>query len=162
MESSKSYNLLALAVPNVVFLRSKYPLACVERMLDVFGMDQGGGFDTGCQFETILNNSDLGPRARELKYKSLVDGFHGHAHRRLCQLSHLATYQKGLGIEDLGVCERAFSRSNPMGGIVRHMSIFHRMQAILQYFQYTDNMETYQNLSKFYFTMYLTYADFCC
>jgi hypothetical protein len=60
VENSKSYDLLALAVPNVVFFRSKYPLACVERMLNVFGRDQGGGFDTGCQFETIINNSGLG------------------------------------------------------------------------------------------------------
>ena len=43
--------------------QSKYPLACVEKLLDVFGENQGGGFDTGCQFETTLNNSTLGPKA---------------------------------------------------------------------------------------------------
>jgi hypothetical protein len=139
---------LVLVAANIEFLRSKYPLACVERMLNVFGKNQDGGFDTGCQFETTLNNSSLGPQARDLKYTLLIDGFHGHAHRQLCQLRHLATYQTGLSLKDLGVCERVFSRSNPMGGIVQHMSVFHRMQAILHYFQYTDNMETYQNLSK--------------
>jgi hypothetical protein len=117
-------------------------------MLDVFGKNQGCGFDTGCQFETTLNNSDLGPRARELNFKCLVDGFHGHAHRRLCQLSHLTTYQQGLGLETLGVCERAFSRSNTNASVMRHMSPFHRKQAIVHYFRYTDDMETYQNLSK--------------
>jgi hypothetical protein len=117
-------------------------------MLNVFGKNQGSGFDTGCQFETTLKNSDLGPLARDLNFKTLVDGFHGHAHRRLCQLSHLTTYQKGLGLENLGVCERAFSRSNSMGGVVRHMSVFHRQQAIVNYFSYTDDMETYSNLSK--------------
>jgi Kyakuja-Dileera-Zisupton transposase len=30
-------------------------------------------------------------------------------------LSHLVLYQKGLGLEDLGVCEHTFSKSNPMG-----------------------------------------------
>ena len=89
--------------------RSKYPLACIEKMRNTFGADLGGGFDVGCQIEITLKNSALGPHADALNYKSLVDAFHGHAHNRLCQLSHLATYTKGLGIEDLGVCERAFS-----------------------------------------------------
>lgn len=141
--------MLILNSSNIIFLRSKYPLAVVEKMLTVFGQDQGGGFDTGCQFATTVNNSSLGPIARSSNYKSLIDGFHGHAHRCLCQLAFLATYQKGLGLETLGVCERAFSRSNSMGGIVRHMSVFHRLQAIVHYFQYTDDLETYQNLCKF-------------
>jgi hypothetical protein len=34
----------------------------------------------------------------------------------LCQLSHLATYTKGLGLEDLGICEWAFSWSNGLRG----------------------------------------------
>ena len=118
-------------------------------MLDTFGKNQGGSYNIECQFETTLNNSSLGSKAQELNYTSLVDTFHGHAHRRLCQLSHLTTYRKGLGLEDLDVCEHAFSWSNPMAAIVRHMSPFHRMQTILQYFQYTDDIETYLNLSKF-------------
>jgi hypothetical protein len=36
-----------------------------------------------------------------------------------------------------------------MAGTIRHMGVFHRLQAIVHYFQYTDDMETYQNLSKF-------------
>lgn len=118
-------------------------------MLTSFGKDQGGGYDTGCQFKTTLNNSSMGPLARSLNYTSLVDAFHGHAHRRLCQLSHLATYQKDLGIEDLGMCERAFSKSNAMGPVTRGMSVFHRQQEIDGYFHYIDNMETYGNISKY-------------
>jgi hypothetical protein len=53
-----------------------------------------------------------------------------------------------LGIEDLGVCERAFSRSNALAGTVRYMGVFHRMQAIAQYFEDTDHLETYQNLCR--------------
>jgi len=143
---------LALAGPNVAFLRSKYPLACVEKMLNTFGKNQGGGYDTGCQFETTVKQSGLGAKAHELNYKSLVDAFHGHAHRRLCQLSHLTTYQQGLGLNDLGVCEHAFSQSNSMAGVIRHMSPFHRKQTVLRYFQYTDDMETYQNLCRFLFS----------
>jgi len=38
---------------------AKYPLACVEKLLDAFGDDIGGGFDIGCKFKTTLNNSPL-------------------------------------------------------------------------------------------------------
>jgi Kyakuja-Dileera-Zisupton transposase len=130
-------------------------------MLSVFGKDQGSGYDTGCQFKTTLSGSALGPLARQLNLSILVDSFHGHAHRRLCQLSHLATYQHGLGLEDLGVCERAFSRSDAMGGVVRHMSSFHRKQAIVNYFEYTDDMETYLNLSKFNSIVFACYSHLC-
>jgi hypothetical protein len=74
----------------------KYPLAVVEALLDVFGMRTGGGYDVGCKFKTTLDHSELGPLARQLVYKSLVGSFHGHAHNRLCQLSHFATYVKGI------------------------------------------------------------------
>ena len=117
-------------------------------MLTTFGKNQGGGYDTGCQFKTTLNNSSMGPLARSLNYTSLVDAFHGHAHRRLCQLTHLATYQTDLGVEDLGMCECAFSKSNAMGPVTRGMSVFHRQQEIDGYFRYVDDMETYRNISK--------------
>jgi len=74
-------------------------------MLDIFGSDLGGGFDIGCRFETTLDNSPLGPHTRALNHTTLVGSFHGHAHRHLCQLRHLATYIKGLGLEDLEGCE---------------------------------------------------------
>jgi hypothetical protein len=131
-------------------------------MLNVFGKDQGGSYNTGCKFETTLKNSTLGPKACKLKYTSLIDSFHGHAHRCLCQLYHLATYQRGLGLEDLGVCERAFSRSNANTAFVRHMSVFHWHQAIVHYFQYTDDMETYQNLCKSGLCWCLYHSDFQC
>ena len=117
-------------------------------MLNTFGKNLGGGFDIGCHMEATLNNSTLGPLARALNYKSLVDGFHGHAHTCLCQLSHLATYTNGLGIEDLGMCEWAYSQSNSLGGATRYMSVIHCMQAIARYFEDTDHLETYQNLSE--------------
>ena len=142
-------------------LRSKYPLACIEKMLDTFGADLGGGFDIGCSIETTLRNSALGPRAAALNYKSLVDAFHGHAHNRLCQLSHLATNTTGVGIEDLGMCERAFSGSNALGGVTRYMGAFHRMQAITRYFEDADDLETYQNLCRFIARAIARCPDLC-
>jgi hypothetical protein len=106
-------------------LRAKYPLAIVEALLEAFGSDLGGGYDIGCHFKTTLANSGLGERAQDLNYTALVGSFHGHAHNCLCQLTHLATYVKGLGLEDLEGCERFFARSNALASAMRHASIFH-------------------------------------
>ncbi|KAG1805499.1 hypothetical protein EV424DRAFT_1474356 [Suillus variegatus] len=76
--------------------QSKYPLAVVSKLLEVFGKDLGGGYDIGCRFKTTLNRSVLGQSARELNHTSLVGAFHGHAHKRLCQLDHLTTYVKAI------------------------------------------------------------------
>lgn len=133
--------------PLIELYSAKYPLACVAKLLDAFGEDLGGGFDIGCKFKTTLARSPLGARARELRHTCLVGGFHGHAHNRLCQLQHLAVYVKGLGLEDLEGCERAFSKSNALAGALRYASIFHRKQAIAGYFDHNDTFEVYQNLS---------------
>ncbi|KAJ7175601.1 hypothetical protein C8R46DRAFT_1160846 [Mycena filopes] len=129
---------------------SKYPLAVVEELLDAFGAGIAGGFDVGCGLATTLWNSPLGSRALLQNFCCMVGAFHGHAHNRLCQLKFLATYIKGLGLEDLEGCERFFSRSNANAGSVRYASAFHRLQALTTYFAYFDSHETYANLSKFY------------
>ncbi|KAG1758241.1 hypothetical protein EDD22DRAFT_827673 [Suillus occidentalis] len=138
---------------------AKYPLAVVSKLLDTFGDGLGGGYDIGCQFRTTLDNSPLGPRARSLHYTSLVGAFHGHAHRRLCQLDHLARYVPGLGLEDLETCERTFSKSNALAPTTRYTSIFHRQQAIASYFEYNDEYEVYANLSDFLYNNYKQALD---
>ncbi|KAG1846246.1 hypothetical protein DFJ58DRAFT_717382 [Suillus subalutaceus] len=115
--------------------RAKYPLAIVAKLLDAFGDDLGGGYDIGCQFQTTLDNSSLGPLARSLRHSCLVGAFHGHAHRRLC-----------IGIEDLETCERTFSKSNSLASALRYTSVFHRQQAIDSYFEHNDELEVYGNL----------------
>ncbi|TFK16701.1 hypothetical protein FA15DRAFT_606554, partial [Coprinopsis marcescibilis] len=129
--------------------KSKYALAVVDKLLDAFGDQIACGYNIGCRFATTLDQSPLGPRARELKYRSLVGSFHGHAHNRLCQLSNLATYVKGLGLEDLEGCKRMFSRSNALASSTRYASVFHHRQKIEQYFKHMDSMETMASLSKF-------------
>ncbi|KAF6742544.1 hypothetical protein DFP72DRAFT_830402 [Ephemerocybe angulata] len=128
---------------------SKYPLAVVEALIEAFGDDIGCGYDIGCRFSTTLRQSVLGPQAKKANFRSLVGSFHGHAHNRLCQLSNLAAYVEGLGIEDLEGCERFFSKSNALARSLRYASPFHRNQKIIQYIQHTDEFETSQNLSKF-------------
>ncbi|KAJ7810225.1 hypothetical protein B0H14DRAFT_3090839 [Mycena olivaceomarginata] len=128
---------------------SKYPLAVVEVLLDTFGLKLGGGYDIGCHFESTLKNSELGDKAQTNRFKSLVGSFHGHAHNRLCQLSFLATYVEGLGLEDLEGCKRYFSRSNALAKSVRYASKFHRRQEITTFMKQIDDLEVYANLSKF-------------
>lgn len=117
--------------------------------MDAFGSRIGGGYDIGCKFKTTLANSELGEQARTLEYTALVGSFHGHAHNRLCQLSHLATYVEGMGLEDLEGCEWFFSKSNALAASTRHASAFHRQHTITEYLKNTDAMETSQNLSTF-------------
>ena len=119
----------------------------VELLLAVFGIRLGGGYDAGCKFGSTIATSPLGKCAKDLQYRSLVGSFHGHAHNRLCQLKFLATYVKGLGLEDLEGCERMFSKSNGLASSVRHASVFHRRQKIAGFMKHTDENETYQNLS---------------
>ncbi|KAH7918250.1 hypothetical protein BV22DRAFT_1024902 [Leucogyrophana mollusca] len=138
---------------------SKYPLAVVLKLLDAFGEDLGGGYDIGCKFKTTLQNSSLGPRVRALNHTSLVPAFHGHAHRRLCQLLFLAIYVLGLGLEDLEGCERTFSKSNALTSAVRYTSVFHWRQAISLYFEHNDDYEVYQNLSNFLYNNYKQALD---
>ncbi|KAJ7812493.1 hypothetical protein B0H14DRAFT_3090485 [Mycena olivaceomarginata] len=135
---------------------SKYPLAVVEVLLDTFGLKLGGGYDIGCHFESTLKNSELGDKARTNRFKSLVGSFHGHAHNRLCQLSFLATYVEGLGLEDLEGCERYFSRSNALAKSVRYASKFHRRQEITTFMKQIDDLEVYANLSRGFFIAFTT------
>ncbi|KAJ3889517.1 hypothetical protein GG344DRAFT_51442 [Lentinula edodes] len=128
---------------------AKYPLAILNKLLDVIGEGIGMGYDIGCSFGTTVNKSPLGSKARSLRFASLVGAFHGHAHSRLCQTSHLATYTKGLGLEHLEQCESFFSESNELASSTRYMSVFHRRQAISRYCYHHDNFEAYSRLSKF-------------
>ncbi|KAH7904826.1 hypothetical protein BJ138DRAFT_1119044 [Hygrophoropsis aurantiaca] len=133
---------------------AKYALAVVSKLIDAFGDDLGGGYDIGCQFSTTLANSSLGTLALQAHHTCLVPAFHGHAHRRLCQLLHLALYIKGLGLEDLETCERTFSKLNALAPSLRYASAFHRQQAIEAYFKHNDDFEIYQNLSNFLYNNY--------
>ncbi|KAJ7893589.1 hypothetical protein B0H13DRAFT_2234716 [Mycena leptocephala] len=133
---------------------AKYPLAVIQELLDVFGMKLGAGYDIGCHFDATVRDSQLGDQVRANKLKCLVGSFHGHAHNRLCQLSFLATYVEGMGLEDLEGCERYFSHLNALAKSCCYASRFHRQQEITMYAKHFDSFETYTNLSKFLCTNY--------
>ncbi|KAJ7718379.1 hypothetical protein B0H14DRAFT_2643352 [Mycena olivaceomarginata] len=93
---------------------AKYPLAMIDALLDALGDRLGAGYDIGCHTAATISKSDLNQKASEKLLTMLVGAFHGHGHNRLCQLKYLATYVKGLGLEDLEGCERYFSKSNAL------------------------------------------------
>lgn len=138
---------LKILIPSLI-PSAKYGLAISNTMLDAFGPDLGQGYDIGCDFETTIQNSPLGPKAAALNLKMLVGAFHGHGHNRRCQLDFLTTYVEGLGIEDLEGCERLFSKTNALARSTRYASAFHRKQSIKTYLAHVDTFDTYANLSK--------------
>lgn len=125
----------------------KYPLSIVNHLLNVINGHIGLGYDIGCKFKSTVEHSSLGERAAG-RYTSLLGGFHGHAHTRLCQVDNLTNYIKGLGLEDLEGCETFFSVSNELASITRNASVFHRHQAITNFLRFRDRMETYASLSE--------------
>ena len=84
----------------------------------------------------------------------MVGLMHGYAHECLCQLLFLMLYIAGTGLEDGEGCERYFSMMNALAGITRHMSVFHRRQAIAEVAYAHDHLETYANVSRFIYNNY--------
>lgn len=111
--------------------RAKYPLAILDNLIDVVGKPMLCGYDIGCGFSKTVEKSALvGPKAQQSKMALCVNAFHGHAHCRKCQLEWHPLYVEGAGLEDFEACERVFSQSNRIAICTRHMSKFHRRQAI--------------------------------
>ncbi|KAL5520197.1 hypothetical protein ACEPAG_9410 [Sanghuangporus baumii] len=128
---------------------SKYPLALVDSLIDVTGGQMLVGYDIGCGFSKTLQRSSLvGAKARDTKTMFCVNAFHGHAHCRTCQLEWHPLYVDGAGLEDFEACERVFAQSNRIAGCTRHMSKFHRRQAIIRHFS-RWNFDKYVELSTF-------------
>lgn len=103
------------------------------------------GYDIGCTFDETVQNSSLGPAARDLGTKFCVNAFHGYSHAYNCQVAYHPNTIPGMGLEDLEVAERIFSSSNQLAPIVRYASKYRRTMLIDQFFQQWDH-EKYSNL----------------
>jgi Kyakuja-Dileera-Zisupton transposase len=145
--NSKSNAPLDVKLDSNDTARNKYPLAAAEAVMDAYGPNTTIGFDTGCRFRKSVAKSPLGPKARANSLFVVVGTFHGHAHNRRCQLDHLPTYLKGLGLSDLEMCERFFGKSNALASHVRHASVFHRRQKIVEHARQVDRFEISQSIS---------------
>jgi hypothetical protein len=129
--------------------RFKYPLAVLSKLIDSFGADLMVGYDIGCGISTTVSGGALlGPKAASSNLRLCVGSFHGHAHKRECQLRWHPMYIKGSGLEDYETCERVFSQSNALARTTRLASRFHRHQLMRIYFDMW-NEDKYAELSKF-------------
>ncbi|KAF8573586.1 hypothetical protein K439DRAFT_1665734 [Ramaria rubella] len=133
---------------------AKYPLAIMNKLVDVFGHDLMCGYDIGCGFSITANNSPLlGGKLQEKRTRFCCGSFHGHAHCRLCQLDWHPLYIEGSGLEEYEGCERAFSDSNGTGRRTRYATRFHRKQILVLHFERWDK-DRYQELSRFLLNNY--------
>lgn len=127
---------------------AKYPLAILNRLMEIFGERLLVGYDIGCGFSTTASNSLLlGHLIRKLRARLCVNAFHGHAHCRSCQVQWHPLYTEGAGLEDFEGCERVFAESNKVAGVTRHASTFHRRQSIVRHFE-RWNSDKYAESSK--------------
>ncbi|KAG8939000.1 hypothetical protein FRC04_007139 [Tulasnella sp. 424] len=128
---------------------SKYWLATVHRLIDLYGGQLGIGYDIGCTAEGTARRSEL------LKEKFVasqsrfaVPAFHGWAHGRLCQLQTHIRSSEGFGLEDVETCERIFSALNGIASALRHSSKFTRHRFIAAHFE-NWNQEMQERLATF-------------
>ena len=120
------------------FLRMKYPLAVVQRLLQCYGSDICLGYDIMCAFIKTLSDSVLGSQKVAFRLHGVVPSFHGHAHNRGCQLHWHPMYTEGVGLEDFEECERTFGKSNELAAVTRLASPYHRSQHIDEHFAFHD------------------------
>ncbi|EGO05004.1 hypothetical protein SERLA73DRAFT_43591 [Serpula lacrymans var. lacrymans S7.3] len=104
---------------------AKYPLAVVKKLWDVFGNGLAGWFDINCKFKKHALEEFPWCTCKGTQPHLPSRYFHGHTHRHLCQLDHLATYTKGLGLKDLKGCKQAFSKSNTLTLSICYASVFY-------------------------------------
>ncbi|KAF7973473.1 hypothetical protein HWV62_15074 [Athelia sp. TMB] len=128
----------------------KYFLAAAEKVMRVGPRNQLMCIDVGCRHKISMARSELAPLAEERGLVIGVDKFHCHAHNRLCQVHNLPTYLEGAGLEDFGVCERNFCKSNTLAASTRYMGEYRRRQSIAEHYRNMDDMENYMNMSKWY------------
>ena len=129
--------------------RAKYPLAIVNRLIDILGQKVGCAYDIGCAFSQTLENSSLSEKVKDALFRMMVGAFHGHAHNRTCQLSWHPLYIQGTGRTEGEGCEHVFSSSNDLARGTRHATRFHRHQSIEEHFNFWDK-DKYVNLSEWH------------
>ncbi|KAG2117378.1 uncharacterized protein F5147DRAFT_743073 [Suillus discolor] len=115
----------------------KYPIASLNKLMEVFGKNILYGYDIKCALEKILLRSSLANHIKELNLHGVVPAFHGHAHNHLCQVQHYSKYKVGAGKEDFETCERHLK--------LRNATEFHRHQTLDEHFRFAD-MDKYANL----------------
>ncbi|KIK80577.1 hypothetical protein PAXRUDRAFT_158279, partial [Paxillus rubicundulus Ve08.2h10] len=126
----------------------KYPLAMINKLINVCGKDQAISSEIGCQLLKTVATSSLCDKAKGSNLCLAVNAFHGHAHNHKCQLQNHPMYLTGFGLEDLETCKRVFSSSNSVVPLIHHASHFHYIQFLDLQFRQWDK-DKYLKLSQF-------------
>ncbi|KAG8703420.1 hypothetical protein FRC09_004173 [Ceratobasidium sp. 395] len=128
---------------------AKYPLATFSKVIRTHGKNVLAAYDIGCQHSTTAHNHPLTKSlVLEMNTEYIVDGFHGWAHNRLCQLDWHPTWRPGTGMEDFAGCERFFSHSNGVARCTQHGTKYNRRQQVDQHFEVSDD-DALANMGKF-------------
>jgi hypothetical protein len=122
-------------------------LAVIDRLLEVIGDDIALAYDVGCALHKTVMKSSLRARVEKHRLHLMTGAFHGHAHNRACQLDYHPLYIPGTGKSDGEGCEHCFCFSNALVPGTRHATPFHRLQAILEHFNFWDD-DKYAALSE--------------
>ena len=130
----------------ILFYSTKYGLALINWLLDVFGSCQITlSYNIACAFWKTLMDSSIGPKAHGHAFCMMVSSFHGHSHHHGCQVNWHPLYVKGSGRADFEGCEQVFEKSNELAPATRHASKIHRHQAIEEHMKHWDE-DKYANL----------------
>ncbi|TEB39060.1 hypothetical protein FA13DRAFT_1619949 [Coprinellus micaceus] len=125
--------------------QAKYPLAIIDRALNVLGPKLLIGYDIGCVFEGTIKSTILGPRFIEMCCRTIVGAYHGFAHNWACQIRYHPNNFKGAGIEDFEGQERLFSAPNATALVIRYASKYRR-RLFLDLFLTQYDKDKYANL----------------
>ena len=98
--------------------------------MEVYNRSMVVGSDIACTQSVTVKNSTLGTKFRSLDCRLSLNGFHGWAHNRSCQLSWHPRWQNGLGLNELEGCERLFSYLNGGAKSTRYASRYRRHQVL--------------------------------
>ncbi|KAL6307295.1 hypothetical protein BKA93DRAFT_815979 [Sparassis latifolia] len=93
---------------------AKYPITIIAKALEVLGPWQLCGYDIGCRFSNIIDESSLGETFQCMNCQCCINAFHGYSHSHFCQTQHHPNIIEGMGIEDLETLKCIFSASNQL------------------------------------------------
>ncbi|KAG1765892.1 hypothetical protein EDD22DRAFT_774562, partial [Suillus occidentalis] len=122
---------------------TKYAIATVNKLIDVYGPNGVTDYDIGCSFSKTVAASSIANKVKRLNHCFIVNSFHGHTHNRRCQLQYHTLYQEG---------------SNAVAPLIHHASYFHWLQFIDLQFDQRDQ-DRYQELSQFLYNNYKQALD---
>ncbi|EJT99537.1 hypothetical protein DACRYDRAFT_55466 [Dacryopinax primogenitus] len=99
--------------------RSKYPLACLAKLMEVYGEGLAISYDISCEHSKTVACTE------ELRVHYLIGAFHGYTHNWHCQLGFHPWFLGTAGLEEFETNEHLFSRQNLTAHLFCYASAYH-------------------------------------